>query len=415
MTLRNRFLLVGFGVFIFLVITPALVLYARGFQVDWKNKTFVKTGALVVKTEPTKAKIFINDEESNSTTPANIRFLLPDDYNIRIEKEGYQSWTKRLSVKSQLVTWTNLNREFITLFFTNAKQEYSVAVKAASISRNADEIIYVSPSEVGDVNIKDGDFNTIVKANDIKFPLLSSSIEIKWHDASKTISLLANKNILNLLEKQISSIQHIETNGEEIVGEISNNLYLVTSNGLVEIDTAISDFTMDNDDIWYIQGQSLKHFNLNSSKSELITSILPLATKNKIIRTNNQIYLILDSGLYLFNGNLEKIYSNVNYASWEDGQLLYANDNEIYLYQPNTKDSTLILRSLTAIQNPIMNSQTGFVFYQNEGKIKAIELDGRDHRNIFTIADALELFTVSSDGKLLYTISDSEIKKYRIR
>src|SRR3989338_5461590 len=95
--LRNRFLLVGSGVVVFVLITPILVLYARGFKVDWENKSIVKTGALVIRSEPDKAQIYLDDKKLDQTTPTNLRFLVPNDYNFRIEKEGYQSWTKRLN------------------------------------------------------------------------------------------------------------------------------------------------------------------------------------------------------------------------------------------------------------------------------------------------------------------------------
>src|SRR4051812_17133957 len=102
MKLRNRLGLVLFGIIIFLVATPFLVLYARGFQFDWTTHQFLKTGALVVRTEPTKATVFLNDTKQDSVTPINIRFLSAGDYNVRVEKDGYFPWTKRLSVKTQL-------------------------------------------------------------------------------------------------------------------------------------------------------------------------------------------------------------------------------------------------------------------------------------------------------------------------
>jgi hypothetical protein len=51
----------------------------------------------------------------------------------------------------------------------------------------------------------------------------------------------------------------------------------------------------------------------------------------------------------------------------------------------------------------------------NEGKIKAIELDGRDHRNIYTIADAGESFVLSKDSKELFVEKDKQIEVLEIR
>lgn len=417
MNLRNRFTLVGLGIVIFLIITPALILYARGFQIDWQNRTFVKTGALVVKTQPTKAEIFLNDEKHDSTTPANLRFLIPGDYNIRLEKENYQSWTKRLSVKSQLVTWANFNRDYLALFLTKSSQIQSQKTKAVTISKTGTEIIFLSPEQLGVINVNNADTKTLIKTENLKLPIITSPAEIVWNNAQEVFNLLANKSVLSILESQITKIQHLETEGDHLVAMIASDLYSIEPGGLVNLDKTISNFTLSNDGIWYVQKNTLKHYDFSSNKSTVVFTKLPASTQSKIIRTNDQIYLILDDTLSLFNGNLEKIYSTVTTAFWNEnsGELLYSNDNEIYIYQPKTKDSTLILRSLTPISSPILNNETGYVFYQNEGKIKAIELDDRDHRNIFTIADAQDSFVVSKDGKLLFTIGQSEIREYMIR
>ncbi|MBX4191523.1 MAG: PEGA domain-containing protein [Candidatus Doudnabacteria bacterium] len=417
MKLRNRFGLVGLGIVIFLIVTPALVLYARGFKIDWKDKTFVKTGALVVRTEPSKADIFINDEKHKSDTPANIRFLIPADYNIRVEKNGYQSWTKRLSIKSQLVTWANLNREFVTLFFNNPGLTKTTETKAVTISSNNKEIIYLTPDHIAKIDVDGGDYSNLLKINNPNLSLLTSNTEIKWQNSSAVINSLANKANRDVLESMATKINHLEIDNNNIVLKVGNDLYILKSGNLISIDKTINDFTLASDDVWYIKETLLKHYNISTNKFETINSELPLSKTSEIIRTPDQIYLILDSTLYLFNGNLETIYSPVLSGQWDESSssLVYTNNHEVYLYQPSSKDSMLIVRSLTPIQSPIVNNHTGYVFYQNENKIKAIEIDGRDHRNIFTIADALSDFTLSQDGKKLFTIGSSEIKQYKIR
>ena len=121
MRLKTRFSLIGVGIVLFLIATPLLVLYARGFKFDFNTRQIVKTGALVVKTEPTKADVFLNDKKQADPTPSTIRFLLPGDYTVRVEKSDYQPWTKRFSLRSQLVTWAAADRDTITLFYDRIK------------------------------------------------------------------------------------------------------------------------------------------------------------------------------------------------------------------------------------------------------------------------------------------------------
>jgi hypothetical protein len=92
-----------------------------------------------------------------------------------------------------------------------------------------------------------------------------------------------------------------------------------------------------------------------------------------------------------------------------------SNDNTIFAYDPTNKITDLILRSTTAIKNVILNWPTGYIFFANDGKIKAIEFDGRDQRNLYTLADDLGHFTVSGNAKKLYVFDEKEIREYQIR
>src|SRR5688572_13864453 len=116
MKLKHRFSIIAIGFILFLISAPLIVLFARGFKYDFSQNKIVKTGTLVVESEPDNADIFLNDEKEDTQTPANIRFVLPGEYTVTVSKDGYQSWTKRLTIKSQLVTWANDNRDFISLF-----------------------------------------------------------------------------------------------------------------------------------------------------------------------------------------------------------------------------------------------------------------------------------------------------------
>ena len=137
MTLKIRFTLVALGVLIFVLITPALVLYARGFKYDFSKMQVVKTGTLVVESEPRDATISLGDRQIKNKTPLNIRFLLPGDYEVIISKDGYQTWSKRLSIQPQFVTWANLDREFITLFRSQPLNSQNYLSKKTSVSVSA--------------------------------------------------------------------------------------------------------------------------------------------------------------------------------------------------------------------------------------------------------------------------------------
>lgn len=98
----RRIIFFGFSL-VFLIITPAILFYAFGYNFDWQKKSIVKTGAFYFKSYPKGAQIFIN-EKSKNKTPQLIKRLLPKDYQVKISKDGYHPWQKQLKIESYLVT-----------------------------------------------------------------------------------------------------------------------------------------------------------------------------------------------------------------------------------------------------------------------------------------------------------------------
>ena len=117
MTLTKRYALITVCVIIFLIIAPVLVLGIQGYIYDFENKKLVRTGIIVIQTEPKDVEVKI--EGNNSTRlrhkSGTVRFLIPGDYEIQISKNGYETWHKRMAVKAGLVTWVNESADKIFL------------------------------------------------------------------------------------------------------------------------------------------------------------------------------------------------------------------------------------------------------------------------------------------------------------
>lgn len=412
MTLRSRFLLILSGVIIFALVAPLLVLYARGFKIDFSNGKVVKTGSLIVRTDPNKADIYLDGKKYDHQTHATIRFLLPQDYVLTIQKDGYQAWTKRLGIDSELVTWANLDREYLTLFFL--EPQFSRSVVTQFVSKNPDNSRLVF--------VENGLVKFIDKNNDKIDDIGQSQI---WNVAGKTLPInftnyfyILSKPKLSLLLEELASLKKIETNSDFSVLVTTADQMRIYNNANVLVNSldGVVDFHLENNNIWLATTQGLLRYDLRTNLTETIKSDLPLSNSYRIIRGDGNLFLNINNELYTLNDQLEKIYGPVTQAYWDNdsNKLVYSNDHEIFTFD-STKGSELILRSTTLIKDPTINLQTGYMFFGNEGKIKAIELDGRDHRNVYTLADAKDNFLVSKDGRLLHVYDQNEIKTLRIR
>ncbi len=411
MTLKTRFTLIGLGLTVFAILAPALVFYARGFKYDFQTHTVVKTGTLVINTKPDKAQVFLNNELQKDLTAFAARFLIPGDYDIRVEKDGYQAWGKRLTVRPQLVTWANLNRNFISLFLKEPRLRQTLSAEAISLSKNKTEIGIAAGGQLKILQVNGGNLQT---AGNYASPLAPQTIT--WENTNQIFEL----NRLNLLtEKQIKDTTRVETNGSYVALTIKSDLYLINNAELVLLDKQVTAFDLEAERIWYVQNTTIKSYDLSTGQAQITSSALPAAAAGQIRHLNNQIYLILDNNLYVLNDQLEKIYSPAAGISWDpDGRtILVTNTNELLRYDPGTKKTELILRSLTPITEAQPNGQTGYVFYINDGQLKAVELDGRDHRNVFAILKnypAGANYAIAANGEILYLIDKNQLVEYSI-
>src|SRR3989338_1924050 len=108
MTKRSRTILFLFLGAVFLAGTPAIIFYSQGYRFDWQERWFSQVGAFYLNINPAQAEVFVNDQSIGRTTrilgTTLAENFLPNTYLIRVEKEGYHSWEKRLQVFPRQVT-----------------------------------------------------------------------------------------------------------------------------------------------------------------------------------------------------------------------------------------------------------------------------------------------------------------------
>src|SRR3990167_6140676 len=100
--MTKRLLLSFFSVIFIISLAALFILYGRGYRYDPRNNKVNPTGILSVSSYAQKASIYINGKLT-SATDANIT-LAPDWYQVKITKEGYQSWEKNIRSQGEVVS-----------------------------------------------------------------------------------------------------------------------------------------------------------------------------------------------------------------------------------------------------------------------------------------------------------------------
>jgi len=91
-------------------LTVISMFYAQGYRLEFDETSTTqvkieKTGILAVRSIPDAAKIYINGELKD-TTNATLASLPIGTYNLKVQKEGFETWEKKVQVYEDLVTDT---------------------------------------------------------------------------------------------------------------------------------------------------------------------------------------------------------------------------------------------------------------------------------------------------------------------
>ncbi|MDO8512215.1 MAG: PEGA domain-containing protein [bacterium] len=104
MTPRIRLIVNILAWLVFLLVAPFLISYSMGHRFTPISPNSVSVGTFLIRTIPNSATITINDKKLSNKTPTSIQNLLPGNYNIKLEKDGYRSWVKNLPIIGTMIT-----------------------------------------------------------------------------------------------------------------------------------------------------------------------------------------------------------------------------------------------------------------------------------------------------------------------
>lgn len=101
--LRKRFVFTVLTLLVIGAIAGLAVFFAKGYRVSPSTGTIAGTGILSVTSLPDQASVYL-DGHLTSVTNGPINSLQPGTYDVRIVKEGYIPWEKKVIVREGLVS-----------------------------------------------------------------------------------------------------------------------------------------------------------------------------------------------------------------------------------------------------------------------------------------------------------------------
>jgi hypothetical protein len=385
-------------IILFVVGTVFVSLYASGYKINFSwppkfNRLLIKTGMLALDSSPRGAKIYLNGKvQTNSslmpwekeylTTAAKIKNLLPGEYELKLEREGYWPLNKKVSIYSGQTTFLeNIN------LFRNDLPALIVSVPDGGIELSPSRKYLYASGAQKIITLKTEQEKTL------PFPTAEAGI---WRKNSD--ELLSGGRLFNAEKKT-------ETNYQQLIGteasdwyydENSNRLYYRNKNSLAYLDLDQNNSVLvaagenyqtyepRGEELFLVTGGAstvLKEYSLKTKKNEQEV-VLPNVGHYLFQRGDSKFLTIYDDQnktLYLLNpANIasgEKIIKNVTSWQWLDEEsLLYSNNWEIYFFSLKTGASSLLTRVSEEIVKIIWNKNDEYLIFSTTQSLNTFDL-----------------------------------------
>jgi len=362
----RRQLLIPTLIVLFLIIgTIIAVMFGRGYglNLNGSGPILSGTGLLVATSSPDGAQVIINDHLTTATD--NTINLPPGEYNVKIFKEGYFSWEKKITIKKEVVSKAD------ALLFPTAPQLASI-------------------TNVGVLN-----------------PVIDPSFtKIAYAVASQS----AVKNGIYVLDMSVRPILTLQNASSQIVQDITNAFSFSTFAWSPDSAQILATITKENTSTKYL----LETNTLNQSPQDVTETIASVNNSWESIKTDKD-----TAQLNSLPKNLRTVVAgNFNILQWsaDETKILYQasasatiplilkpaligtdstpqvrdiNRGGVYVYDIKEDRNYLILSSLPTSQVtngelPIMwYPDSKHLVYVHDGRIDMMEYDAQNQTTVY--------------------------------
>ena len=458
MTKRTRTILFYICVFLFILVTPFVVLYSQGYRIDLNPPTggekITKTGGFFLKIEPKQAEIYINEKLIKKTDfffgSVLIENLLPKKYDVSIKKEGYQDWEKNLEVKENLVT----EAKNIVLIPKNLNfQVLAEGIKNSFLAPDERKMILKKENKDGwYISLFDLENNTESVLTEEK-NLSQKKVDflnLQWSSDSKKIlletAIAKNQKYFVFELENPTSVSPIPIDFLGIPEKISfdsgdsQKLFFQKEGSLFEIDykikiisepilTDLMTYDIFENRIFGLDKSGLFFVYDPTNKSQEKLNIEPFSVKKdasyQIFLNLPEIFLKENNVLFRFNYNLksfEKIFESVKDSKFSQDRkkLMLFNDYEVWvLYlkdilveSPKKAGDFQLISRFSEKINQVFWLTDYYLIFNFGDKIKVAEIDDRDKIQIWDLSSfkTPEIFW-NQNNKELYILSEDNFYK----
>jgi hypothetical protein len=422
-TTRYLFILLGFV--LFLILAPSIVLYLSGTRLNFTDRDTEATGILVAKTNPNNATVFVNGEERDNT-PATVRFLDRADYEVKLSKDGYFDWVKRLPVEPGKVTYTYEGIEAVEMI----RRPEPVTAPAADVICMVvnDNIVWFGKQ----TSVHYFHINSPENITSLTLPITPRSLVVMRNSDYLLAENEAQKKVLiNTKNQSITPLPDSLTNGVDL-NITSNGLllariddavysYNLSTRVLTPILKQVAGFTLlgntgyvvHRDGSLTLQTVEWNGFEFGNAEP-IFNSQLPGQEDTRLIITNSkELFALTGSTLYRINGPPEVISNHISDVKLDinTDELIFSTASELWFYNFIASKPQLLTRSTVPVNSLLIRSSLGYGFISSDSGLTILEIDSRDQQNRYPIISNSPVWAIglSNNQEKLAALQGSQI------
>ncbi|MFA4818959.1 MAG: PEGA domain-containing protein [Patescibacteria group bacterium] len=401
---------------VFFIATTTLILYLQGWRYNADLRKIVRTGAIMIDTEPTDVRVYLNNKLNSATAPNTVGSLAPQNYDVRLEADGYQTWRKQLSVKPSTVTFTGP----LHLWPNQAEGNIIVLgkIKLSELSPNRENLLYNIESGLNAglwvINLTSGKSVLLDRSASRKFEKIEWSPSSHLFLAKTTVASSRSWEIFDLALKtwqklnlptavKITSVHWGESN-DNIYFSTTDELYLfnrTTNAAKLVWRERLLDFRVNDGLVFGLSGNAtssiiIKLLNLASLQTILLEQPAALSNNLEFGPAGQNWLPLFDRdrhSLYLLHSPFSEInpirrLPEVTSLDWslDYKHLLINNNIEVWDYDIAQDKTNFIVRLSTPISQTRYYIDQPYIIMAIDKEIWAMELDSRDIQQRWLLA-----------------------------
>ncbi|KPJ85883.1 hypothetical protein AMJ57_01360 [Parcubacteria bacterium SG8_24] len=428
---------------VFAVTAPAVVLLTSGYRFNIGKNRLERTGTLYISTEPAGAVVSIDGNIQTERTPASLVQLLPEEYFVELTRPGYLPWSKRLAVESGRTTFVKDQRLLRDVL---PRSVHLADIRASAFSADGLRVALLTHTggwlELTVLELEELRTETLARFSPQGFR--SAGLSWSADDGLLLLDIRTDGDRREIRELLVYPL----TDGRDgpmalhdrlpellpgsprwspqdsrlvLLTQVGTFVWDATDNTMtaVTFSTRIQDALFAADRLLLIrQDEQGRPYLLETVPGELrlsATEPLPLPTgTDRLVTTAGQGVIAADSvtgsaiTVDLTDGQVSDTADALG-ASLErgaDDRLLLWNDFQIAIARNDGSDHYVVTRVSDTVSGCSWHPGGQYVLYATPKKLRAIELDGRDRRNAYTLAKFDEIldFSLDPSGELLRLI-----------